>query len=41
MKDFIYIVIAIILINLFEYFFFEQLEKSYVNRGVAAGYIKK
>lgn len=41
MKDFIYIVIGIILINAFGYFFFEQLDNSYVNRGVAAGYIKK
>ena len=41
MKDFIYIVIGIILINSFGYFFFEQLDNSYVNRGVAAGYIKK
>lgn len=41
MKDFIYIVIGIILMNLFVYFYFQQLDKCYVNRGVAAGYIKK
>lgn len=41
MKDFIYIVICVILINALGYFFFEQLDSSYVNRGVAAGYIKK
>ena len=41
MKDFIYIVIGIILINALGYLFFEQLDKSYVNRGVASGYIKK
>ena len=41
MKNFIYIVIAAVLINALGYFFFEQLDKCYVNRGIAAGYIKK
>ena len=41
MKNFIYIVIGIILLNAFVYFYFQQLDKCYVERGVAAGYIKK
>lgn len=41
MKNFIYIVIGIILLNAFVYLFFQQLDKCYVERGVAAGYIKK